>query len=80
MKIIQKSIDRMQNILKHDKDQVSLPFLNMIKSDIYCVLNGYLNIFPEDINIKYYIEDNGLYNFDIKLRANNIKNIKFFNV
>lgn len=78
MKIAQKSIMRMKNILKQDKESLSLPLLNMIKSDVYGVFSNYININPEDIEIKYFVDSDGFYDFELKMKASRIKKVNFF--
>ncbi len=79
MRFEQKCINRLKNILKQDKERLSVPMLNMIKSDIYMSLNSYFDIHPEDINLKYFIDENGYYALDIGIKCNRIKKINFFN-
>ena len=70
MKLAQKSLIRMKSILKQDKEQLSQPFLNMIKNDIANIANSYLDFKNEDIEIKYFVNENGFYNFQIEIKAN----------
>lgn len=79
MKLAQKSLIRMKSILKQDKEQISKPFLNMIKNDILNILDSYIECKNEDIIVKYFIDENCLYNFQINIKANRLKKVKFFN-
>lgn len=79
MRYEQKCINRLKNILKQDKERLSVPMLNMIKSDIYSALNNYFDIHPEDIDLRYFIDADGFYALNIGVRCNRIKKINFFN-
>jgi len=80
MKLAQKSILRIKNILKQDKESVPEPMLNMIKNDILSLLCNYMDLTTnrENINLVYYVDDNGKYNFELKLQASRIKKANFF--
>lgn len=80
MKIAQKSLERLKDILKRDKENISQPMLNMIKSDIYNVVNAYLDVKQNDVNIKYFINEDGFYEIDLKIKTNRIKKVQFFNI
>lgn len=80
MKIAQKSLERLKDILKRDKENISQPMLNMIKSDIYNVINAYLDVKQNDLNIKYFINEDGFYEIDLKIKTNRIKKVQFFNI
>lgn len=79
MRFEQKSINRIKNILKQDKERLPAPMLNMIKSDVYFALNGYFNIAPEDIDLRYFIDNEGFYALNIGIRCGRIKKINFLN-
>lgn len=78
MKLAQKSLIRMKSILKQDKEQLSQPFLNMIKNDIANIINSYLD-FKDNITIKYIVDEDGFYNFQINIKANRLKKVNFYN-
>lgn len=80
MKIAQKSLERLKDILKRDKENISQPMLNMIKSDIYNVVNAYLDVKQNDVNIKYFINEDGFYEIDLKIKTKRIKKVQFFNI
>ena len=80
MKIAQKSLERLKDILKRDKENLSQPLLNMIKSDFFNVVNSYLDVNQNNINIKYFINEDGFYEIDIKVKTNRIKKVKVFNI
>ena len=80
MKIAQKTLIRMKSILKNDKEKISLPLLNMIKTDVYAIINNYFEVCPEDINLVQSVNDDGFYDFDIKIKASRIKKVNFLNI
>ena len=80
MKIAQKTLMRMKSILKNDKEKISLPLLNMIKTDVYAIINNYFEVCPEDINLVQSVNDDGFYDFDIKIKASRIKKVNFLNI
>ena len=80
MKIALKTLIRMISILKNDKEKISLPLLNMIKTDVYAIINNYFEVCPEDINLVQSVNDDGFYDFDIKIKASRIKKVNFLNI
>ena len=80
MKLAQKSINRMKNILRQDKEKIKQPLINMLKSDVYSCISGYFEIYPGDIDIVYTIDENGFYVLDIMLKSRKIKKINFPNL
>lgn len=80
MKLAQKSILRIKNMLKRDKESIPIPLINLIKNDLYNILNNYLDIYPEDINLKYYINNDSMYHFEINLETSRIKKVNFLNI
>ena len=80
MKIAQKSLERLKDILKRDKEKLSQPLLNMIKSDLYNVVSSYLDVNQNNINIKYFINEDGFYEIDVKIKTNRVKKVQVFNV
>lgn len=73
MKLAQKSMQRIKNILKRDKEDFSPTLLSLIKSDIYELLSNYFELALNDIKISYYVDDDGKYNFKIDMQSNRIK-------
>ena len=80
MKIAQKSLIRIKNILKKDKEKISQPLLNMIKSDLFNVVKSYLDVNQNDISIRYFINEEGIYEIDLKIKTNRIKKVQFLNI
>ena len=54
MKLAQKSLLRIEKMLKFDKERVSQPLLSLLKSDIYSVFDSYFETSLEDICISYF--------------------------
>ncbi len=80
MKLAQKSILRIKDMLRRDKENIPAPLISLIKNDLYSVLNNYLDISPEDIILKYYIDEDNLYNFEVSLKTNRVKKVNFLNI
>lgn len=80
MKLAQKSILRIKDMLRRDKENIPEPLINLIKNDVYSILNNYLEISPNDINLKYFIDDENLYNFEVALKTNRVKKVNFLNI
>ena len=78
MKLAQKSLLRIKDILKQDKEKISQPLLVQIKSDIFDTLKCYFDIVLQDINLNYFINQQGKYQVDISLTSNRVKKINFF--
>ena len=78
MKLAQKTYDRVKNILKHDKDKISEPFLKEIKSELFLTLNQFLDIKLDNIKIDYFLNNNNMYELNINLTSTNIKKTNFF--
>ena len=79
MKIAQKSILRIKDMLKKDKENIPEPLINLIKNDLFAVFKNYLDICSEDLNLKYYVDEDNMYTFEVLLKTNRIKKVKFFN-
>lgn len=78
MKLAQKSLLRIKDILKQDKEKISEPLLVQIKSDIFDTLKCYFDIVLQDVNVSYFINESGKYQFDISITSNRVKKINFF--
>lgn len=80
MKIAQKSMLRIKDILKKDKENVSKPLLALIKSDIYSVMCGYFEVKLEDVLVSYYVGEDNKYHFEIKITSNRLKKLNYLGV
>ena len=78
MKCAEQSFDRLKDILKKDKENISVQLLNLIKTDLFQVLNGYFELGLKDISLTYHIKDNGKYHLSIDVLANNVRHNLFF--
>ena len=78
MKTIEKSISRISEMLKRDKENLSDSFLQQIKSDAYDVFNKYFFINLTDVRVSYYVDERCNYNITLNAQANRIKNMMFF--
>lgn len=79
MRLEQKSINRIKSMLKQDKEKLSLPLLNMIKSDVFALLHAYFDLHPQDIDLRYFVNEDGFYDLNIGVKCGRIKKINFFN-
>ena len=78
MKLAQKTYDRVKNILKHDKDKISEPFLKEVKSEIFMVLNQFFDICLEDVKVNYFLNNDNLYELNVNLKSKNVKKVNFY--
>ena len=65
---------RIKDILKRDKEDFSPSLLTLIKSEIYQLLSNYFEIELSDINISYFVTEDGKYEFKITMQSNRLKN------
>lgn len=78
MKIAQKSLLRIEKMLKYDKERVSQPLLNLLKSDIFSVFDSYFEMSLEDISISYFVGEDGKYHFKLDVGAKRMKRPTYF--
>ncbi len=80
MKVAQKTSLRLRSMLKHDKEKISLPLLSLMKSDIFQIVGNYFELRLEDMNISYYVDDDGKYQIEIKLMSKRVKKANFLSL
>lgn len=73
MKSAQKSFNRLKEILKLDKEQLSETNFMQIKSDIYDTLKNYFEISINDINLTCAFTEQNKYKLEINLICDRIK-------
>lgn len=78
MKIAQKSLLRIEKMLKYDKERISQPLLNLLKSDIFSVFDSYFEMNLEDISISYFVGEDGKYHFKFDVGARRMKRPTYF--
>lgn len=78
MKLAQKSLLRIEKMLKFDKERVSQPLLSLLKSDIYGVFDSYFETSLEDISISYFVGSDGKYHFRLDIGAKRMKKPTYF--
>ena len=78
MKLAQKSLLRIEKMLKFDKERVSQPLLSLLKSDIYGVFDSYFETSLEDITISYFVGEDGKYHFKLDIGAKRMKKPTYF--
>lgn len=78
MKLAQKSYNRLKEILKLDKQQLSQTHLMQIKSDIYDVLKNYFEITLQDVNVDYFLNNLNKYQINISASSSKVKKSRIF--
>lgn len=73
MKLAQKSYNRLKEILKLDKQQLSQTHLMQIKSDVYDALKNYFDITLQDVEIDYFLNDVNKYQINITASCSKVK-------
>lgn len=78
MKLAQKSFNRLREILRIDKEQLSHTHLMQIKSDIYDVLKNYFEITLQDVEVEYFLNDLNKYQIKIEASSDKVKKSRIF--
>lgn len=73
MKIVSKMENRIENMLKKDKEDVSSTFLTLLKSEIYSVMSNYCLLFLSDVKIGCFVDKDGIYHFKFEVLTNRFK-------
>lgn len=68
-----KLINRLDNVIKNDKKTNPQYMKDVIRSDIYYLLNNYFSIEYTDININIELTDNNLYSININAIGDRMK-------
>ncbi len=77
MKIASKMQNRIENMLKRDKEDVPPAFLALIKSEIYSVMSNYCFLSLNDIKMNYYVDEKGNYHFKFDVSTSRLKSKNF---
>ena len=77
MSIVQKSLIRMQNILKMDKKNLPLSLTKELKTEIFLLLKQYFDIDLNNIELSYFINNQNQYEVDLKFKTTRLKNTQF---
>ncbi|MDR3263741.1 MAG: hypothetical protein LBT30_05465 [Clostridiales bacterium] len=75
MKEANKTAGRLKNVLMIDKIKSPSGLEDVLKSDVYGVLENYFDIIPPSIDVRLNIDENNLYDIRISLKAKNAKSI-----
>jgi len=70
--------DRIKNIIFTDKNETSIKINKVLKAEILYVLQNYMNIASEDLNLEVNLNKNNLYELKVIGVATSIKNAKIF--
>jgi len=66
-------VSRLDNVIKKDK-QVNPQYIkDVVKSDIYYLLNNYFEVHYEDIDISIDLTDNNMYSININVLGDRMK-------
>lgn len=66
-------VSRLDNVIKKDK-QVNPQYIkDVVKSDIYYLLNNYFEVHYEDIDITIDLTDNNMYSINIHVLGDRMK-------
>ena len=66
-------INRLDNVIKKDKQLNPQYMKDVIKSDIFYLLNNYFEVEYDDINISIDLTDNNMYSINIKAIGDRMK-------
>jgi len=80
VKVAQKTSLRLKNMLKQDKEKVSLPLLSLMKSDVFQIVGNYFELRLEDVFVSYFVDVDGNYQIEIKLMSKKVKKANFLSV
>ena len=65
--------DRLKNVLIRDKNENPKHIMNVLKSDMLQVLNNYMDIKSENLDIEIVVLENGAYKLLMEGYSNRIK-------
>lgn len=77
MKIASKMENRIENMLKMDKEGVPTAFLSMIKSEIYSVMSNFCYLSLSDVKMGYFVDGEGAYHFKFDVQSTRLKSKNF---
>ncbi len=80
MKLDKKTMIRIKDILKQDKENISRPLLTLIKSDVYSVFSNYFVTNLEDVEILYFVGEDNKYHFEVRVLSQRLKKMNFLSV
>lgn len=69
-------INRLNNVIRQDKKVNPQYITEVIKSDIFYLLNNYFEVEYEDINIGIDVGENNLYKIAISAKGDRIKTMQ----
>ena len=64
---------RMKNMLITDKHFNSDDLVRVLRCDIYELLSNYMEIGPSDINLDFFVDENGEYVLKINTKSERLK-------
>lgn len=67
--------DRLKNVLVSDKQDNPLKVVNVIKSDILKVLQNYMNISSEDLDVNITVDEYGNFIFNSYAKVRRLKSL-----
>lgn len=72
--------DRLKKVIYIDKKENPQKLLRVIKSEMLYVLKNYMDICAEDLDVNIFVNDNGLYEFNIVGVCRHIKTFRTFEI
>ncbi|MDR3293056.1 MAG: hypothetical protein LBT20_03010 [Clostridiales bacterium] len=75
MKEARNAAGRLKNVLMIDKIKSPSGIEDLLKSDIYGLLDNYFEVIPESIDVRLNIDDDNLYDIKISVKARYVKNV-----
>lgn len=72
------SIDRLKEMIIIDKKENPQRIERLIKSELLYVLKNYFEVTYDGLDVDLYVDDNGKYNLEVRLKSGIIKVAKCF--
>lgn len=77
MKLVSKVENRIENMLKRDKEDVPSAFLTLIKSEVFNLMSNYCFLDLQDVKMGYFVDKNGAYHFKFDVSTIRLKSKNF---
>lgn len=71
-----KNKNRAEQILLKDKMQETNCFTEVVRSDVYYILNNYFQVAEKSLSINVDVDDYGIYTININCKADKLKRVK----
>ncbi|MBR2468240.1 MAG: cell division topological specificity factor MinE [Clostridia bacterium] len=67
--------NRLKNILVADKEENPMRVINVLKSDLLCILKNYMEINGDDLDISLTVDEKGMFVFNAYSKFRRLKNL-----